>query len=148
LKFFIDENSHLQIGPILGSIYSGAHEFRTFQQENLSGLEDIPLFEKLARRGFAGLITADKEQHRKPDERQALIDNHLYWIGHKRVDVSGPKGILLTVAGVVAGFPFILESLELNAEPRAFQIKGVGSDSAQRLKEWTFQKSTSTRGGL
>jgi hypothetical protein len=135
VKFFVDENSHLQVAELLGSIYS-AHEFRNFAEERLAGYEDVPLFQELAERNFDAIITNDRNQTRDAHERRALIDARLHWIGHTRVGRSGLAGVTMTIAGVLAGFPYVLDTLGGSPEPHAFLLHGIPTDRTQRLRSW------------
>jgi len=134
VRFFIDENSHRNIGPLLQQIYP-AHEYANVADECLGGYEDLALFPELARRGFDAIITNDRQQLRNSAERDALITSRLHWIGHTRVNVAGPAGVALTVSGVIAGFPFVLAQLSAcPAQLTAFDIKAVPISPGQRVK--------------
>ena len=61
MRFFIDEQSSPALEVFLSYTF-GRHVFRTFQQEQLAGTEDIPLFETLALRSFDAIITDDRQQ--------------------------------------------------------------------------------------
>lgn len=89
MRFFIDENSHRQIGLLLQNIYPN-HEYRTVEQEDLGGVDDVYSFNALGSRGFHAIITADKRQLYRSAEKEALIASGLHWVGHNKSKAKGP----------------------------------------------------------
>ncbi len=133
MRFFIDENSHRQIGLLLQNIYP-THEYRTVEQEGLGGLDDVPLLNTLGSRGFDAIITADKRQLYRPAEHAALVASGLHWIGHNKSSAKGPSGVALTCSGVIAGFPFVLDHLANPvAGPTSFMLIGVSIEAKHRV---------------
>lgn len=132
MKFFIDENVP---EPVCGSLTALflTHEFvSAFQDAKYQGIDDVPLFRLLSKRGFHAIITQDKNQLKNPKERRALFDCNLHWIGHNMNKETGLRSIALTSATISAGFQFVLDSWV--DEPHVYRLTGVRSQISQRLK--------------
>lgn len=133
MRFFVDENETDAILPPLRATFL-QHEFRGSKEEELGGIDDIPLFAIVAERGFDALITRDSNQLDDRDERRALIESGLHWIGHKQPGASGELGIALTSAAYMAAMPHIVSALPTVEQPHAFHVKGLASQEGQRVK--------------
>jgi PIN like domain len=132
VRFFLDENeSEVILGPL--RLLYDSHEFVVWSDEQLGGLDDVPLFEALAVRGFDALITRDKNQLSDKNERRALIEAGLHWIGHKEPE-AGLAGLASLTAGYISAFPHILEHLESRPPCTAFHVSRVPRESGQRLR--------------
>ena len=79
MKLYLDENLTPELQRPLTRLYR--HGFRTPQQEKLSGVEDLRLFQDLADRDFNAIITKDKKQLEDSGERDGLRAAGLHWIG-------------------------------------------------------------------
>lgn len=132
MRFFLDENESQVVLEPLRLLYM-SHEFVLWQDEGLGGLDDIPLIRELSRRRFDALITRDKNQLSDPDERRALIDGHVHWIGHKEPE-PGLAGIASLVAGYISAFPHILDGLNAAQETTAFHVSRVPREPSQRVR--------------
>jgi hypothetical protein len=113
----LDANETAVILPVLIEVYGNEHTFRTASQEKLAGEDDIPLFAELHRRDFGAIITRDRNQLRDPDERTALREANLHWIGHKEPKTQGLDIISTLGAGYLAAFPHVLKGLEAAEGP-------------------------------
>lgn len=131
MKFFVDENVNAGCMDPLRSTYR-AHEFRYAFDEGLSSTDDIPLFDILAKRRYDAIITKDREQVRNEDERRALFDAGLHWIGHKAKDHDGLMGIVVETATVTAGLIYVLT--DWRAQPHIYRLKGVETQVGQRVR--------------
>lgn len=131
MKFFLDENIQVTLANSLRAVYR-THQFVTIDDEDLRGTLDHQLFPILAERGFDAIITKDKQQHRDLEERRALYDANLHWIGHQMKPHSGLLGLALESATVVAGLHYVLQSW--HEEPYIYTLKGVGAEPGQRYK--------------
>ena len=132
MRFFLDENESQVVLEPLRLLYR-SHEFVPWQDEGLGGLDDIPLIQELGSRQYDALITRDKNQLSDPDERHALIDGHLHWIGHKE-PAPGLAGIAGLVAGYISAFPHILDGLNTAQEITAFHVSRVPREPGQRVR--------------
>ena len=61
MKVYLDENMPPFVAQPLAEVYLG-HEFVTPDTENLRGVEDIPLLERLRERGFDAIVTRDRRR--------------------------------------------------------------------------------------
>ncbi|PWF82338.1 hypothetical protein DEJ38_06475 [Kocuria rosea] len=80
MRIFIDENVPHALGKVLAAAYPEVH-IRTHLQEQLSSWEDVDLINELKHRDFDALVTHDGRQLHRSDERAALRDCHIDWIG-------------------------------------------------------------------
>jgi hypothetical protein len=110
-----------------------SHTTRTDERGSRHGLDDIPLIQELSARQFDALITRDKNQLSDPDERRALIDGRVHWIGHKEPG-PGLAGIASLVAGYISAFPHILDGLISARVITAFHVSRVPREVGQRVK--------------
>lgn len=131
MKFFVDENVNRGCLEPLRTVYR-EHKFDYAFDEGLSGTNDIPLFDILAKRRYDAIITKDREQLRDDEERRALFDSGLHWIGHKAKDHDGLKGIAIETATVTAGLVFVLH--EWRTEPHVYSMMGIETQVSQRVK--------------
>lgn len=131
MRFFVDENVNSGCLEPLRSTYR-THEFGYAFDEGLSSTNDIPLFELLAERRYDGIITKDREQLRNEDERRALFDAGLHWIGHSAKDHNGLMGIAIETATVTAGLIFVLN--DWRPQPHIYRMKGVETQVGQRVR--------------
>ncbi|SLH95636.1 Uncharacterised protein [Mycobacteroides abscessus subsp. massiliense] len=131
MKFFVDENVNAGCLDPLRSTYR-AHEFRYAFDEGLSSTNDIPLFETLAKRRYHAIITKDRQQLRNEDERRALFDAGLHWIGHNAKEHNGLKGIAIETATVTAGLIFVLANW--HPQPHIYRLRGIETEVSQRVR--------------
>jgi len=80
VKLFIDENLPAQLVRPLSGIFP-RDKFQSSTETGTSGWDDVPLIHELGERGFNAIITLDRHQLDNPDEREALRDAGLDWIG-------------------------------------------------------------------
>lgn len=143
MKFFIDENLPPALaGPI--NMLFRQHTFRTFQDENLGGTKDIPLFEELRSRHFDVIITKDANQvvYSEP-ERRSLYDNTLHWIGVPQPATRGLHLIAAWTAGITAALPHILEAIaDPKLDPTWFAVIGIQIESRQRMNSGSLWRDS------
>lgn len=131
MKFFLDENvNHGCLSP-LKAVYH-QHEFRHAHDEGLAGELDIPLFAKLREQKYDAIITKDGRQLVNEDERRALYDSGLHWIGHAAKGHKGLRGVSVETATVTAGLIYVLE--DWRPEPHSYMLMGIPTDVGQRVK--------------
>lgn len=124
MKFYIDENLTPELGGPLTRIYRG-HQFRLPREEQLGGVEDIALFGDLAMRDFDAIITEDKAQLEDDNERDALRDSCLHWIGVAKLDGSGISQIASQLAVVLGGVALGTRRLAATADHLPFGLPSI-----------------------
>lgn len=134
MRFFLDANETSAILPVLDQVYGSTHVFRSASEEGLADVDDIPLFAELRKRRFDAIITRDKNQLKNTDERQALCNARLHWIGHIEPKVQGLEIISTLGAGYLAAFPHVLEGIQSAAGPTAFHVQGIPRQQGQRVR--------------
>lgn len=130
MRFIADSNI---LGPtvdLLRTIFS-EHEFATTLANGVEDMDDIPLFSFAAEHGYNAIITKDREQWRDLNERAALDESGLHWIGHRTKDHSGLRGLALQAATVISGLAFVLA--DWRTDPHIYLLKGVEALPSQRL---------------
>lgn len=135
MKFFIDENlPHVLTQPLNVLFFS--HEFRSCQDEGLSGVKDIALFHFLRDRGFCAIVTSDGNQVvRNEDERRVLYDNEIHWIGVKQPAAKGLHLLATWNANITAAMPHILAAITCEeVVPSYFATLGVATEARQRMR--------------
>jgi hypothetical protein len=142
VKFFIDENLPPRLTEPLDVVFRG-HTFRSCFHEDLSGTLDIPLFEILRSREFGAIITKDTGQvGRNDDERRALYERGIHWIGVKEPSARGLQLVTAWVASITAAMPHILEKVATaDCPPSWFGVKGITHQSAQRMASGELWRS-------
>jgi hypothetical protein len=135
VKFFIDENLPHVLTQPLNALFLG-HEFRSCDDEGFSGVKDIPLFHKIHDRGFCAIITSDSNQVvRNDDERRALHDNKIHWIGVKQPAAKGLHLLATWNANITAAMPHILAAVTCEETvPSYFATLGVAIEAGQRVR--------------
>lgn len=88
---------------------------------------------ELASRRFDAIITRDRNQLLDHDERRALIDSGLHWLGAKDTQVGGLKGISLDCASITIGLAIVLPEL-LSGRQHAFTFRALPHQREQRVK--------------
>ncbi|MFR9750602.1 hypothetical protein ACL02S_06155 [Nocardia sp. 004] len=133
MRFYLDANETDAILPVLRLVFPN-QVFRTAAEEELMDELDIPLFTELKRRAFDAIITRDKNQLADLDEKNALRNSGLHWIGHKDPNTEGISIITSLTAGYLSAFPHILGHLDRATNPTAFHVKAVERDPRQRVR--------------
>lgn len=139
MKFFLDQNvSQAALDP-LRALYLD-HEFRHAYDEGLSSEDDIPLFSKLCNQGYDAIVTKDRNQLRDEDERRALFDSGLHWIGHRSKEHKGLMGIVIETSTVTAGLMYVLQNWK--DSPHSYLLYGITTELGQRVKISTVGEVT------
>jgi PIN domain-containing protein len=132
MRFFLDNNlSHRLIAPIAALL--PGHTCCSARDEGLTAVDDIPLFAELKSRDFDAIITRDRSQLSNIDERQALVDSGLHWLGTKDTKVGGLKGVSLDCASITVGLAIVLPDL-LSGHQHAFTFYALPHQREQRVK--------------
>jgi len=130
VKFFLDENVSVGCLKPLEALY-GEHEFRHAYKEGLGGTKDVPLLGMLSQQGYDAIITKDRTQLRDDEERRAIFDAGLHWIGYAAKGVKGLRGLATETATLTVGLVYVLA--DLRPEPHVYKLKGVGIQPAQHV---------------
>jgi len=133
VKFLIDANINVTVRDPLRAIFDH-HEFILAHDLKWSDLADVDLFEAMKERGFSALLTHDKNQLNDPDERTALRQYGLHWIGAKPPSHGGVMGAALETAAFISALPWVLGDIEACTVPTAFHVRNIPWDRTQRVK--------------
>ncbi|GAA4155966.1 hypothetical protein [Leifsonia shinshuensis] len=128
MKIYLDENLPYVLAEPLSVVYR-EHVFSTHLEEGLTGTEDIPLLTSLRARGFEAFVTRDRAQLRDPDERKAVINSGLRWVGVADKRLKGLEQITVTVATLVAGLRVVIEHAPEG--PTSYALKTVQHGAGQ-----------------
>lgn len=130
LRFFLDENLPPNTARPLAALYP-KHVFRSARDEFLSGIEDVDLIEDLAARDYSAIITGDRMQLQRPEERKALRDHSLHWIGMEQPSLRGIAQVASISGCVITGLAHVLDTWP--AEPSAFMLGSTHRQPSQFL---------------
>ncbi|AWN02639.1 hypothetical protein SEA_XAVIA_37 [Mycobacterium phage Xavia] len=129
MKIYVDENESPHFVEHINRIYGGlGTTLHTPQEEDLCGLEDMPLFEELRRRRFSALITRDRKQLRRFDpesgktEAEKLHECGLHWIGHTTPAATGLDLIAELTSVYLENWTDIVELVETLPSPSSIHI--------------------------
>lgn len=130
MKVYLDENMPPFAAQPLAQVYP-SHEFRTPDDENLRGVEDIPLMSTLREHGFEAIITRDRAQLKDVDERRAVAESGLRWIGVPTKNLKGLEQVTVTVSTLIVGLRFVFEHQP--TVPTSYQLKSIPHTESQRI---------------
>ncbi|MFJ6532539.1 hypothetical protein [Microbacterium sp. NPDC091662] len=103
-RVYIDENLPHQISGSLAKAFRNPI-FSSHKDEGLTGVLDLPLFEKLKDRKFDAIITRDIAQSITTSERDGLRAAGLHWVGIREprtaVGLEFHSAILSSVAATI-----------------------------------------------
>ncbi|MCS5733224.1 PIN-like domain-containing protein [Herbiconiux daphne] len=131
MKVYLDENLPPFVATPLAMVYQ-EHTFATFDDEKLGGMHDIPLLRTLRERGYDAIVTRDRAQLRDPDERRAVRDSGLRWIGVADKRLRGLEQITITVSTLIAGMRFVFAHEP--AGPTSYALHNVPHTETQRVR--------------
>jgi hypothetical protein len=131
VKVYLDENLPPLIAQPLAAVYQ-QHQFATYRDEHLAGVEDIPLMDALRARGFDAIVTRDRNQLKDPLERTAVLRSGMRWVGVADKRLKGLEQITITVATLMAGMRFVFEH-EMEG-PTSYALMTVPHTQLQRVK--------------
>lgn len=118
----IDENLSPDLATPLAKTYSNEVRFRTFREMGLLGVEDLDIFPFLTQHDVDLLVTGDIAQVERRDERQALAEANLHWIGIPTIDA---RGIMIIAKQLSIVIPAVGEVLnDWPSEPTAYLVGG------------------------
>ena len=132
MRFFLDNNlSHRLTAPVAALLPD--HTCCCARDEGLTAVDDVPLFAELRSRKFDAIITRDRRQLSNDEERSALVESGLHWLGTKDTQVGGLKGISLDCASITVGLAIVLPEL-LSGRQHAFTFRALPHQRDQRVK--------------
>jgi len=131
VKVYLDENLPPFVARPLAVVYQD-HTFATFEDEELQGVLDIPLMRTLRERGFDAIVTKDRNQLKDPDERRAVAESGLRWIGVADKKLKGLEQIAITVSTLIAGMRFVFTHEPEG--PTSYALHTVPIGETQRVK--------------
>lgn len=132
MRFFLDNNLSPRLAAPIAAILPG-HSCGCAREEGLTAVDDIPLFAELSSRNFDAIITRDRNQLADREERQALVESGLHWLGTKDTQVGGLLGISLDCASITVGLAIVLPDLAPGRQ-RAFTFRALPHQREQRVK--------------
>lgn len=142
MKFFLDENTPIQVANHLQAIYRSRHEFvhpcLGEDPYSLKGAEDEVLFGKLADHSFDCILTGDIKQSTRKNELQALFDSGLNWIGIKPTG----QGLEL-INGLCAGFMIAVSDFLQNPPSEPTLIFAYKPNTPPRSKRLLMREELS-----
>jgi len=130
MKVYLDENLPPLATQPLSQVYHG-HQFLTPDDEDLRGVEDIPLLSALRERGFEAIITRDRAQLKDPAERRAVVESGLRWVGVPSKNLKGLEQVAVTISTLIVGLRFVFAH-EPNG-PTSYQLKSIPHTESQRI---------------
>lgn len=139
MRFYLDENFPPHLVHPLRNIYT-THEFTAWSEEGLGSTLDVDLFPELAKRGYGAIITRDRQQLKNADERAALLDAGLRWVGLRETKLAGLAMISITAASLIAGLRFVIDH-EAETVEHSYLIKNVPHDTRQRMHMFELQRA-------
>jgi len=122
MKFFLDENVNQGMISHLASIFR-RHEFVGVKEISSKGMDDIELFDHVAKHKCDVFVTGDLMQLRRENEREACRAAGLHWIGIHQVHATGYHTIAGPASTLVHALPFIIERLAATPPPTFFRLK-------------------------
>lgn len=131
MKFYLDENFPPDLLGIVRLIYDD-HEFVSWRDEKLGGATDVELFWTLPERGYSAIITRDRRQLSNVDEKSALLDSGLIWVGVRDVTLKGREKLAVTAASLISGLGHVIDAAREGA--RIVQVNNVPHTVTQRIK--------------
>ncbi len=140
MRVYLDENLPPFVAKPLSVVYQD-HSFATCEEEGLRGVEDVPLLQTLRDRGFDAIVTRDRAQLKNPDERRAVAESGLRWIGVADKRLSGLEQITITVSTLIAGMRFVFTH-EPDG-PTSYALNTVPHTQLQRVKIRSIAASAS-----
>lgn len=108
IRLCLDENMNRKLATSLRPVFRGIG-FTSVHEEQLLHEEDIPLFRELSSRGIDGIVTLDRQQLLQHEERQALRESGIHWIGLPHPDGRRYQIHAQVIATVVSGIRAILD---------------------------------------
>ncbi|WP_377271325.1 hypothetical protein [Peterkaempfera sp. SMS 1(5)a] len=133
MRFFLDENETPAVLPPLRMVFFD-HEFRSADEEGLTGVLDPALIEEVSQRGFDAIMTQDRNQLSNREERDAFIKTGMHWVGHHQPDAEGLLYIVNSAAAYLAAMPHVLQRMAAITGAHSFHVKNLGLQAGQRLK--------------
>lgn len=131
MRVYLDENLPPFVAQPLSIVYAD-HTFRTCDDEDLRGLDDVPLLGTLKDRGFDAIVTRDRAQLRDPLERDAVAASGLRWIGVADKRLRGLEQITITVSTLIAGMRFVFAHEPEG--PTSYALHTVPHSENQRVR--------------
>ncbi|WP_445227945.1 PIN-like domain-containing protein [Corynebacterium sp. H127] len=135
MRFAIDANESPLVCRTWETLFR-PHEFVHIRDLNLNTLPDIELYSELVNHEFDALITRDRRQLVNPDERQALEQSGLTWIGHKEPKGQGIQLISQLISSYCLALPHIIFLMDKTGSPLKFVVKNQPRSPQQIMSAW------------
>lgn len=133
MKYFFDENLHVQIPSIMEAL-APSHSFSNARMERLAGYDDVDLIPEVASRGFDALVTNDIRQMMVPEEILAIRQSGMHWISVAKASIPGLHGLSAVTATLVAAMPHLLDIHDENSSAQRIKLMGRGRERQQILR--------------
>ncbi|MDQ1135222.1 hypothetical protein QE410_000021 [Microbacterium sp. SORGH_AS 1204] len=134
MKFFLDENFPPLVAEALVAVYGTLHEFASAYSDRARYVSvlDPELMPMVSEAGFHAIVTLDRQQLRRHEERKAIFDARLHWIGLTMNGPAGPDGIAWLTSSLLAALPHLLDHYP--SGPQVYRLKGAPNQAGQVMK--------------
>lgn len=131
MKFLVDQNANYQTPRTLNDFFN-EHSFDHAYDKGWGALKDVALFAAMRDEGYGAILTRDRRQLVVPEERAALRQHGIHWIGFKAPSQAGLVGLALETSTILSGLPYVIAHLA--QQPMACEIRSVPHQLEQRVK--------------
>ncbi len=118
-KLYVDENLSHKLAGVMRATYPRA-VFRSHIEEGLREYQDVALINEIAARGFSAIITLDSRQLLNTEERNALKDCDMAWVGMGSLDAHGIELHAEMTSVLVANMPTVIDLID--GRPKAIWL--------------------------
>lgn len=131
MRFFLDENFPPLVADALVAVYGLEHAFSSAYEDRgrYASVLDIPLMPLVRDAGFDAIVTFDRQQMAKAEERKAVFDAGLHWVGLKMNAPEGPDGIAWLSSSMLAALPHLIDHTP--DAPQVYRVKGALRQATQ-----------------
>lgn len=141
MQFAVDNNETPVAVDVWNRMFK-PHGFTHVGRIGLADALDVDLYPALVDRGFDALITRDKRQLTRPEEKTALQRSGLHWIGHREPAGAGSTQVGRIVAAYCLALPHIIEAVTTSDRALRFMIKHPKSEAGQLLNAFYLDNGT------
>lgn len=133
MRFFFDENFPPLVTEARVAVYGTNHDFVSAYDDpaRYVSVLDPDLIPLIRGGGFDAIVTFDRQQLKRPEERKAVFDAGLHWIGLRMKAPQGPDGIAWLCASILAALPHLLD--HVSVAPQVYRLKGAPGEAGQVL---------------
>lgn len=107
MKLCLDENISPKVAAALSCVVKAPDQIASILSLGLGGKDDIEVFDALHLAGFDGLVTRDLRQLTRENERRALSQAGLTWIGIPHPPGRGAEVWIADVATIASAIPVV-----------------------------------------